>query len=384
MGAAFIPRAVLMLLLVSFPCLEGVGQVAINRTSGAIAGKAANTQGGAIAGARIAIIEDSNGINYDTTTDCSGLYQRTNLPAGSYHVRFQAEEFNPETKSSVQVRSSQVTNLDSRLQVSPTWGGPSMIPQSLLPTGAIYGTVIDHSGAIVPARIVVTEKTTGIHQETTTDSQGVYHLYDLPQGKYWLGVEAAELDSGSRQEVIVKPSNVTCSSVRLPEAREVVEVCTTACMIETGAVPVPPDYPGIELQIYAPSNVVIAGSELLLMVTLTNTSTHPIFIHAEKSPGPTFGYQISAFGNCNCPGLLQSRRPLTANGSSGPIYRVAPGEALTDNVRLRTPTDLPWPGAYTIVVERPDTSSEVNCCEEPNDPPLVRSNQIKVAVMAPR
>ena len=76
-----------------------------------------------------------------------------------------------------------------------------MIPQSMLPTDAT-----------VPARITVTEKTSGIHHETTTDSQGVYHLYDLPQGKYWLRCEAAGLDSGSGQEVIVKPPDVTCGA----------------------------------------------------------------------------------------------------------------------------------------------------------------------------
>ncbi len=58
-------------------------------------------------------------------------------------------------------------------------------------TGKITGTVTDPSGAIVAnAKVVVTNKATGIAHETTSNSSGVYQVLQLPIGRYKVSAEA--------------------------------------------------------------------------------------------------------------------------------------------------------------------------------------------------
>src|SRR6266568_3366029 len=57
------------------------------------------------------------------------------------------------------------------------------------PTGSIYGTVTDKSGAVVPnAEVTATEKTTNSSRSTTTNDQGQYDIRRLQPGKYKLTV----------------------------------------------------------------------------------------------------------------------------------------------------------------------------------------------------
>ncbi len=385
MRAPSILRAVLTFLLFSLPRPEGNAQA-----TGTIAGTVVDPQGGAIAGAHITMIEDSTGMSYDTATNCSGLYRRTDLPAGGYHLRLEAQGFRPETKSFVPVSPSQITQFESRLWVGTAYGGPVLeVEDKTQPMGAIFGTVIDHIGAPVPARITATEKKSAAHYETTTDSQGIYRLSNLPEGNYRLRFEGAHFNSDPGQELFVKPSSLTCSDLRMPDDWETVEICTASCAIKTITAPVTPVHTGVELQVYAPSNFIVLGSQLWLTVTLTNTMSHPILVSTDKHSGAAFVYQVYHDGPCGCTGLLRRHdtgdgKQLATNESPGLIHRVLPGGTLTDRVDLRTMTGFPWLGTYEIGVERPDTSSEGNCCEEPKNPPMVRSNQIKLTVVAPR
>src|SRR5262249_257904 len=152
--------------------------------TGAITGKVLDPQGVGIAGAHIAIVEDKTGWSYDTATNCAGSFGRPNLPAGSYHVRFEAQWFRRKDQV-VQVNSMEAGRLDAKLQMMVPAGGPEiMAEQQGPPTGAIQGVVMEPSGEIVPARVLITDKATGARFETTTDSRGVYRLSNLPAGKY--------------------------------------------------------------------------------------------------------------------------------------------------------------------------------------------------------
>jgi len=261
------------------------------------------------------------------------------------------------------------------------------------PTGEITGTVRNPDGTPVPARISVTDSKGAKRYTATTDSIGIYRLSNVPAGKYWLRFEVADKQPGERREVIVSPSLITCSDIRLPAPEhELVEVCTVTYLIATTETSVRPFHPDFQLHVYTDTNVASAGSELWMTVVLTNTTGYPVFLYAGTSPNPTFGYQIYAYGHCGCPGKLHGHdlgidsatgRPLAASGSGGPIVRVPPDGTVTDKVDLSKLIDFSLFGSFTIDVERPDTSSALNCCEEPANQPMVRSNMINVAVIAP-
>src|ERR1700682_6408807 len=57
-------------------------------------------------------------------------------------------------------------------------------------TGKIIGTVPDQKGAVVPdARIIVTDVSTKIGRETTTDKDGNFQVISLPIGSYRVTAE---------------------------------------------------------------------------------------------------------------------------------------------------------------------------------------------------
>ena len=369
--------------------------------TGTIQGTVTDPTGAGIFGVRVSAIWQLTGRRYETPSDCGGVYQISNLQPGIYSLRFESEGFRSETRGSILVGPSQITQLDIRLQVGAFGGEPVIVDSGPLlegpepktqPTGEIMGTVREPDGAPVPARIFLTDAKGGKLYSATTDSNGVYRLSHVPAGNYWLRFEVAEREPVAPQAVIVSPSHITCSDIRLvAPKKELVEVCSASCLIETET-SVRPFHPGLQLHVYAESNVASMGSELWLTVVLTNTTGHPVFLYAGKSPNPTFGYQIYAYGRCGCPGQLHGHdpgidfatgRPFAASGSGGPIVRVPPGGTVTDKVDLSKLMSFGHPGTFTIEAERPDTSSAMNCCEEPANQPTVRSNLIRVAVMAP-
>jgi hypothetical protein len=55
--------------------------------------------------------------------------------------------------------------------------------------GSLVGTVIDQSGAAVPAApVVATNQATGVSRSTTTDPSGNYSIPELPIGNYTVSV----------------------------------------------------------------------------------------------------------------------------------------------------------------------------------------------------
>ncbi len=65
---------------------------------------------------------------------------------------------------------------------------PSVSPQGN--QGTIEGIVVDQSGAAVPgAKLTSTNDATGIHFQTTTDSNGLFTFPVLPVGTYTIEVE---------------------------------------------------------------------------------------------------------------------------------------------------------------------------------------------------
>src|SRR5205085_10266123 len=58
-------------------------------------------------------------------------------------------------------------------------------------TATLSGTVTDQNGAVIPgAQVTAIQKATGIEHATTTNSEGLYVLTNLPPGEYEVKVQA--------------------------------------------------------------------------------------------------------------------------------------------------------------------------------------------------
>ena len=75
--------------------------------------------------------------------------------------------------------------------------------------GSIAGVVTDSSGAIVPgAKVVATEQTKGISQQTTTDNSGLYRFSEILPGTWKIVVTAAGFASAETDNIPVPANGV--------------------------------------------------------------------------------------------------------------------------------------------------------------------------------
>jgi len=80
--------------------------------------------------------------------------------------------------------------------------------------GSIVGTLTDQTGAGVPkATVTVTNKSTGLKKEATTDDAGYYSIPNLPEGTYDLAITA-----GGFRPYTQKDLNISINAVRRVDA----------------------------------------------------------------------------------------------------------------------------------------------------------------------
>lgn len=92
-------------------------QVVLAGSTGAISGTVTDPTGAAIAGVEISAKNDSNGETFTARSGNEGEYLLRNLPAGLYVVQFSAIGFRSFAITNVPVRSSNITQLNGRLNV---------------------------------------------------------------------------------------------------------------------------------------------------------------------------------------------------------------------------------------------------------------------------
>jgi hypothetical protein len=197
---------VLVLCFLSICFSSAAAQGSPNQGYGTILGTVVDPMGVGIPGARITAVENSYKRIFDVTTDCSGFYRLLDLPTGSYTVRFGKQAFSVETRTSVLISPSAVTQLDVKMQLGQfvDWGptietssGPSRI-------GSIAGTVTDGGGAPIPgAHVKVIDEKTGDAAETTTNANGRYILSGVGQNTYTVRVEAQGFKTETKRSVLV-------------------------------------------------------------------------------------------------------------------------------------------------------------------------------------
>ncbi len=104
--------------------------------------------------------------------------------------------------------------------------------------GSITGSVLDASGAAVPAAVVkILNSSTGFARDTVTSATGDYSMPDLPLGFYTVTVSKAGFQTTKIDQVEVAVSRITNLPVKLAVASQAttVEISAAAATIETSS-----------------------------------------------------------------------------------------------------------------------------------------------------
>src|SRR5579863_9274711 len=178
-----------------------------------------------------------------------------------------------------------------------------LLPASLLAqnivTGAISGTVMDQTGAIVPnATVTLKSKATGEVQTTTTGAAGLYNFPLLKPGPYLVSLsqtgfrtvnESAEVELGQTIAVNIK--------LAVGNASETVEVTGSAPLLQTEDANISTTYTSVEID-----NLPNPGGDI--------TS------YAQTSPGVLMNTQAGfGYGNFSAFGLPATSNLFTLNGN---------------------------------------------------------------------
>lgn len=103
-------------------------------------------------------------------------------------------------------------------------------------TGALAGTILDSSGAVVPgAKVTATNNGTGESRTTLSGPEGTFRIQLLPPGSYGLKVEKSGFKTTQLADIAVSVTEVAQVRVRLDvgEITERVEVSATAQLVQT-------------------------------------------------------------------------------------------------------------------------------------------------------
>lgn len=203
---------VLVLCFLSTCFSSAAAQGSPNQVYGTILGTVVDPLGVGIPGARITAVENSYKRIFDVTTDCSGFYRLSDLPTGSYTVRFGKQAFRVETRISVLINPSAVTQLDVKMQLGQFADGSvievvdgPIIEIRNVPSwiASIIGTVMDVTGAPIPgAHVKAIDEKTGDATETTTNANGRYILSRVGQNTYTVRVEAQGFKTETKRSVL--------------------------------------------------------------------------------------------------------------------------------------------------------------------------------------
>src|SRR5215210_736377 len=102
--------------------------------------------------------------------------------------------------------------------------------------GAIQGTIVDATGAILPgATITVTNVDTGVVRTTTSNEVGVYRVPSVEPGRYRVSVELQSFRPATQNDVIVSvvATSVNKYTLQTDNVEERVEVSGTVADIQT-------------------------------------------------------------------------------------------------------------------------------------------------------
>ena len=154
--------------------------------TGSISGQVTNTSGAGLGGASV------TAGNLSATTDGTGHYLITNIPAGTVTVSASLSGYSSASES-VSVTAGNTTNA-ATLQLSP------------LNSGSVTGLVQNSAGTAIANATV-----SGAGQTATTDSSGTYTLNNLPAGQVQLTASATGFSPASQTVTITAGTTITAA-----------------------------------------------------------------------------------------------------------------------------------------------------------------------------
>ena len=81
------------------------------------------------------------------------------------------------------------------------------------PGGSIAGTVVDPSGAVIPAvSVMISNPQSGLQQVIATDSEGLFESPKLPPGRYQVEVRQSGFNPLVESNLRVKPAKSSAST----------------------------------------------------------------------------------------------------------------------------------------------------------------------------
>ncbi|HET9836688.1 MAG TPA: TonB-dependent receptor [Candidatus Angelobacter sp.] len=110
------------------------------------------------------------------------------------------------------------------------------LAQGVGASGDIKGTVTDPSGAVVANAVVTaTDVSKGIKHTVTTDSNGAFHLTNLPPATYSVGVSKTGFQPEVAKSVVVNigQTNIVNFPMKVSQVSEQIEVTTEPPVVET-------------------------------------------------------------------------------------------------------------------------------------------------------
>lgn len=146
--------------------------------------------------------------------------------------------------------------------------------------------------------------------------------------------------------------------------------------------------PSFSISIRTPHHDVKAGSPILVLITITNTSGHEIYLSASKAPSQgEFNHQLVVLDEkgrvpplTQYQYLLRGEVPPSQSGAppivipySELFIPISPGHTGLDEILINKLYDMSHPGRYSIQILRTDPESKT----------IVKSNTIQINVRAP-
>src|SRR5882672_3121823 len=145
-------------------------------TGGRIRGTVVDPSGGAVAGAKVLLINEANGTQRDTPASATGEYIFLEVPVGTYQIQVNQTGFKKYLRKGIVVNLNEVVNLDIVLQV----GGSTEIIE-VTGTPPLVDTTSTQMGAVVGSRAV---------SELPLAQRDTYQLLQLQPGvQSQLGVD---------------------------------------------------------------------------------------------------------------------------------------------------------------------------------------------------
>jgi protocatechuate 3,4-dioxygenase beta subunit len=173
---------------VSAGMIKDVGTL-ILQTNATISGNVVDSEGSPIAGANVAIFDESHAIKDSATTDDNGSFAFSGLDYGLYVINASAVGY-------FEMETDQFTIDKNNLNMSLS----SIV---LMRKGSISGKVVDASGdLIINASVELLDGNGNLITTTTTNSSGEYSFIELRLGNYTILVNRSGFLNGTAEVIL--------------------------------------------------------------------------------------------------------------------------------------------------------------------------------------